>query len=724
MNNTGDSENSVLRIAGDNDHPPYEYVDENGNYKGFNVDIMRAVGIELGIEIEFAPMEWKEAINALEEGEVDAIQGMSKTNDRKKLFSFASPTVTNSQAMFVLKGTNYITELTDLSDVRVSFQEGDINEEMIHSIPGIIAIPKKNQKEAIHSLLNGESEVFIGNRLTGLYYLQKEKKTDLIKIAGEPIGVVEYGPATKKGNGRVRDKLSLGIETIKKNGTYQKIYKKWFGENLLSRGYILQVFIKEIVSGALIIVLVILFFVFWNKKLKSEVSKRTSELENANRNLIIHQEKIHNLAYYDTVTGLPNRIYFTEALNEAIDAPRKDDKKHAILNLDIDRFKHINDTLGHDIGDKILMMAGKRIAEILDKTDVLARVGGDEFFVMVKDISNDADVIKVAEAIIRQFKKPFTITDYELFITTSIGISIYPEGGEDFQELMKTSDLAMYKAKDTGGNSYFIYNEALSERELENLILINKLRQAEENNEFIVYYQPKVEASTGNIAGMEALLRWKHRKDGLILPSKFIPIAEETGLIVSIGDWVLLNACRQTKAWIDKGYGPMCVSVNISARQFKNYSLVDTVSRVLIETGLDPQYLELEITESIAIIDIKYTINVLKRLKEIGVHISIDDFGTGYSSLNYLKEMSVDELKIDRTFIKDINLNPKNMAISKTIILLAHQLGLQVTAEGVETEEELKFLKENNCDKIQGYYYSPPVPNVQFEEFLRRNQLH
>ncbi len=708
----------ILRIAGDNNHPPYEYIDENGMYKGFNVDIMNALSIEIGIDIELIPMEWSKALEALERKEVDLIQGISKTKAREGRYLFALPTVVNSQAIFVMKETGIITGIEDFSGARVALQEGDINYEIISGFQDVIIETKSNQRQAMDALLNNEVDAFVGNKLTGTYYLQKIRKSHLVKIVGEPMEVTEYGPATHLGNESLVIMVNEGLESLKKNGTYDKIYRKWFGEEIINKKDIIRAYFEEVAIIAGIVLLVIILFIIVNKRLKTEVNKRTKELQLANKDLLLHQKKIHSLAYYDSVTSLPNRLFLIEVLNEALDKAAKENIIFAILYFDLDRFKQINDTLGHDFGDMVLDLVGKRIAQIIRKSDVLARIGGDEFVVLMSDIKNENEAVLLANRIIEDFKKPFVVKTYDLYLTTSIGIASYPEAGDTSQSIMKNADIAMYRAKDNGGNDYFIYSKELSEREMDNLILINQLRQAERNNELRLFYQPIIDINTGDMVGTEALIRWEKSGEGIISPARFIPLAEETGLIVSIGEWVIRTACMQQKAWINKGYKPIRVSVNISGRQFQQHNFVETVLKIIKETGIDPSYLVLEITESTAIMNIEYTLEMLKKLKELGVYTSIDDFGTGYSSLYKLKEMNVDELKIDRSFIQDINLDIKNEKIAKTIIILANELNLKVIAEGVETREQLDFLKENGCDNAQGYYYSKPVPADEFEKLF------
>ncbi|WP_461568738.1 putative bifunctional diguanylate cyclase/phosphodiesterase [Thermincola ferriacetica] len=435
------------------------------------------------------------------------------------------------------------------------------------------------------------------------------------------------------------------------------------------------------------------------------------------------EEKMRRMAYYDGLTGLPNRAFFKEKLTAAIIKSRSKKQKLAILFLDLDRFKTVNDTMGHDVGDQLLKDVAKRLKKRVGKGRVVARLSGDEFIILQPNVSRTEDVRKFAEDVCESLRKPFTIAGRNFHVTTSIGITVFPDNGEDAKTLLKNADIAMYKAKEQGGNSYEVYTFAMNEMAMAKLELENNLRAALERKEFTLFYQPQVHGMTGEIVGMEALIRWKHPEKGLISPAEFIPVAEETGLIVPIGEWVLYTACMQNKYWQQKGYAPIRVAVNLSARQFQQRNLVSMIARVLEKTGLDPNCLELEITESVAMQNLENTIKLVKQLKDLGVHISIDDFGTGYASLSYLKLFPpIDTLKIDRSFVRDISQNPRNAsdALVATMIVLAKNLKLKVVAEGVENEKQLKFLLERQCDEFQGFFFGKPVPAKEFEQFLTR----
>lgn len=708
---------NTIKFAGDYNHPPYEYIDENGSFKGFNIDIINAIANEMDLKIEIIPMEWKDAVLALDNNEVDGIIGMSQNEERLAKYNFTSPTVINEQVIFARKDIVHINELDDLEGLRVAYQQNDYNESLILGVPHVVTFPKNDQEDALAALGNGEVDAALANKLVGLYHLQRNKMTELIKIVGEPISTVNYGLAIGKDNEELLQVLEKGLETIKKNKIYDKIYKKWFGEDISYTKMIYTTYRKQIIFVVSIISFIFLFLYFYNKKLQKEVLKRTCQLEIANKDLIEQQKEIYNLAYYDSVTSLPNRIYFKEELDNIFENIEQRKDLFAVLLLDLDRFKHINDTLGHNVGDHILKLLGTRLSKLVKEGDIVARVGGDEYFILINSVSHRDNAIEMARNVIEDFKKPYRVKDYELYLTTSIGIALYPEGGLDSQSIIKNADLALYKAKDFGGNSYYLYGAEIESKGLEKMMLLNQLRQAVENNQLVLHYQPQIDILTGKIRGLEALIRWNHPEKGLLYPDKFIPLAEESGLIIQMGEWILKEALTQGKKWIDLGHD-IIISVNISAKQFQHRGFINEVINALNESGLDSKNLTLEITETIAISDIDYTLNVLSRLKKLGIAVAIDDFGTGYSSLNYLNEMSVNELKIDRSFICDIEKNHKNKMISNTIIVLAKQLGLKVTAEGVENLEQLQILKEMKCDIAQGYHFSKPVAKEEIHRMI------
>jgi diguanylate cyclase (GGDEF)-like protein/PAS domain S-box-containing protein len=421
------------------------------------------------------------------------------------------------------------------------------------------------------------------------------------------------------------------------------------------------------------------------------------------------EEQVQFLAYYDILTGLPNRTLFRDRLATALAGARRENCKLALLFLDLDGFKIINDSLGHSVGDLLLQEVADRLRKWGREQDTVARLGGDEFLITLTQVRDLSDVAVAAERLMDVMATAFVVQGHSLNVSCSVGVSIFPEHGTDCETLIKNADAAMYGAKDRGRNNFRFFEEDMNVHAMERLSLERSLRFALEREEMFLVYQPQMDVATGRIIGLEALLRWQHPELGLVPPDKFIRIAENSGLIVSIGEWVLRTACRQARKWQDEGLPAVSVAVNVSAVQFRQQGFCALIRRVLQETGLAPQYLELELTESLLLANADVTLSVLKELKSMGLTLAIDDFGTGYSSFSYLRQFQVSKIKIDRLFIRDVTVNPDDAAIATAIISMAKGLKLRVIAEGVENEAQMSFLRSHQCDEIQGYYFSKPL---------------
>lgn len=431
-----------------------------------------------------------------------------------------------------------------------------------------------------------------------------------------------------------------------------------------------------------------------------------------------YEERVLNLAYYDLITGLSNRAMFEKELNAMIFKAKKEGERFALLYLDLDDFKKVNDTLGHDYGDKLLKMVANEFMAYKEDNGILARLGGDEFALMVPSVKDMDKIHNISNEIINTLNRPWILNSQEFYISASIGIAIFPDHGEDYQSLYKSADTAMYCAKEKGKRSYEIYKKEMYMQKIQLVNMEKSLRYAVKNNEFILNYQSMVNLKNDEINAAEALIRWIHPKRGLISPGNFIPIAEKTGIIKEIGKWTIATGCKQNKAWMDKGYKPIKLSINISALEFKQNNLVQNIKGILEDTGLNSKYIIFEITENTVLEDLDHTIKILNELKEMNIKIALDDFGTGYSSLNYLKQLPIDYLKLDKSFIKNVAIKSKDQAITKSLIDLAHEIGLEVIAEGIETEEQYRYLKEINCDIGQGYFFNRPAPAEEFEKIF------
>lgn len=449
-------------------------------------------------------------------------------------------------------------------------------------------------------------------------------------------------------------------------------------------------------------------------------------------------EKIKYLAYHDTLTNLPNRYMFNDRLEQAIAYAERKKQLLAILFLDIDNFKHINDTIGHKAGDRLLQGIADRLTIGTRKTDtssrlltgpseysehIVARLGGDEFTILLTDIRNIQDPARVAQRILNMLSEPLIIGDQEVFVTASVGIAVHPLDGKDIHTLLINADVAMYQAKKYGGNNFQYYSESMNKSAFERFTVENKLRKALDRNEFMMFYQPQIDISTGKMIGVEALIRWLQPDLVLVRPGEFIPIAEQTGLIIPMGEWVLRTVCAESRVWQKAGLKPIRTTVNVSSIQFRQNNFVERISQILSDTSLDPKYLQLELTESAVMEDSQNAIEKLHSLQAMGIQIAIDDFGTGYSSMNYLKRLPLSTLKIDYSFIKDLATSSVDQSIVNAIVALAHNFNLTVIAEGVETREQLGFLRDCGCEGVQGFLICPPVNSEILSEFVKKEKF-
>ncbi len=434
------------------------------------------------------------------------------------------------------------------------------------------------------------------------------------------------------------------------------------------------------------------------------------------------EERIEHLAHFDVLTGLPNRVQLDESARQAILKAQCEGRKLAVMFLDLDRFKDINDSLGHSIGDALLVRLARRLRLTLRAEDMVARLGGDEFIFLLH--GDDIDALpRVAQKILDTVLEPFAVEQHELSVSASIGVAVYPQDGKDLETLVRCADSAMYRAKQNGRNGYCFFTSDLEDEAVRRMQIVGALRHALDNRELSVHYQPQVDAHDGRIVGAEALLRWQHPTLGSVSPAEFIPAAEDSGLMLSIGEWVLRQAVRQMRTWLDQGMAPFMMAVNLSTTQFRHPDLPQLVSSILAQEQLEPQYLELELTEGTAMHDPLAAIAVMDKLHELGVRMAIDDFGIAYSSLSYLKKFKIYKLKIDQSFVRDISTDPDDRAIVAAIINLARSLGLHTIAEGVEHPAQLEYLRAQGCDEIQGFYYSRPLTAVQFEAYVSERRL-
>ena len=522
-------------------------------------------------------------------------------------------------------------------------------------------------------------------------------------IVTDAAGVIEYvNPAFENTTGYSREEVTGKTPAIVRSGKHDHDFYSNMWEIISSGKVYRDVFINRRKHGD----------IYYEEMTVTPIKDAGGKIVNyisTGKDIserIESQERLHYLAHHDVLTDLPNRLLFLERLSHALTHAQRSNKTCAMLFLDLDRFKKINDTMGHDIGDRLLQTVGERLKIVVRDGDTIARLGGDEFTVLLEGITSPEDVGNISRKILKELSRPFPIDHHQLYTSASIGISLFPTDGTDANTLLKNADAAMYRAKDHGRNNYKFYSADLGAKALERFTLETGLRNALEREEFILHFQPQLETQSGNLVGVEALIRWNHPDLGLVPPAEFIPMLEDTGLIVPTGEWVLETACKQVVEWQDAGIEVGRLAVNISSRQLEDVNFLLMVEGVLKETGFNPEKLEFEITESLLMRHAAQTLQTICLLSDIGIRLAIDDFGTGYSSLSYLKRFPINTLKIDQSFVRDITTDTEDAAIVKAILAMSHSLNIEVVAEGVETREQESFLQAFGCDFVQGYLYA------------------
>jgi diguanylate cyclase (GGDEF)-like protein/PAS domain S-box-containing protein len=552
-------------------------------------------------------------------------------------------------------------------------------------------------------------------RLSGTVF---KTASDAIMVTDADNRIIDLNPAFERITGYSRDMVLGRNPRILKSGKHDAAFYASLWEQLLATGYWEGEVWDRRRNGEI--------YPKWMNITTIRTHGRVSNFIATFRDISASKEaemELETLAHYDSLTGLANRSLLTARLEQAVHLARRNNWQLGLIFIDLDHFKEINDSLGHSAGDRLLTEVAKRLRDQLRESDTVARLGGDEFVILLERLSGTSAIAELLAKIKAVLAAAFTLDSYGLYVTASMGISIYPDDGEDAEMLLRNADSAMYHAKKEGRDGWSFYSNEMNLQTRRRLQLTGGLHHAVENNEFTLFYQPQIELVTERISGIEALLRWQHPEFGEVSPEEFIPLAEDTGVVEQIGEWVLTEACRQFRSWRDEGLSLPKVTVNVSARQFKSGRLVDTVESILKNVGMKPHCLGLEIRESLLVKSDVRLLNDMQRLCDLGVGFSLDDFGTGYSSLSYLKRFPVSNLTADHSFVRDIPDDKDDMAITAAIISMAHNLNMRVIAEGVETKEQLVFLQEKGCDEVQGYLISRPLPAADIELFLREWKL-
>ncbi|MDF1876345.1 EAL domain-containing protein [Sulfurimonas sp. SAG-AH-194-L11] len=714
-----------IKICVDPVWKPFEWIDEKGNYRGMGSEYLKLFTQRLNVKIKLHKTKnWSQTIAAIKEKKCDLLPMVGITQERKKFLNFTTEYYTAPYVIATTLNKSFIEDISQkLNKKYAVVKSSAIIDDLRRQYKNIKIVEVKDILEGLSLVNEGKVYGFI-NITTAISYLIQKEGFENIKIAGKlPFGF-KIAIGTNKDKVILRDIFQKLINNTDKNAI----------ETINAKG--VSLLIEEVQDYTLAYQILLFFalltlaFVYrqyllkkLNTSLVEKIQTKTAELQELNKVLEKKvqdrtQELTHQ-AHYDSLTQLPNRVLFHQKLLEAINEVKDTQKFVALFFIDLDRFKEINDSFGHHIGDEILCYVANKLSAVISKEDTLARLGGDEFTVILRNLNSVEEANPVAQALLDILKEPIKHNSHLLYLSASIGISIYPTDDTDINNLIKNADAAMYKAKEDGRNNFRFYSHKLTQKAFSKVILQGELKEAIINKEFIVYYQPQIDARTDMLIGFEALVRWNHPSKGILSPFHFIKSAEETGLIIEIDQEVMTQAMKDFSSWIQKGLKPGHLSLNLETQHLAHAQYIETLKRNIKQHNFNPEWLELEVLESDVMKNADEAISKLNLIHDLGIKISIDDFGTGYSSLSYLKKLPIDKLKIDKSFIDDVPQDEEDTSIVKAIIALGNSLNLEIIAEGVETLKQKEFLLEHDCYNMQGYLYAKPMSKDDVEIYLK-----
>jgi len=728
MPEVGPAENDQPIRIGVFDNPPIVAIQNKNVPEGIAIDVLSHIAARENWRVEYVARPWDELLTLLDSGKIDLLVGIAYSEERAQRYRFSRENLLGNWGIAYARVGTGVHSLLDLKGLPVALMRSSIHSKVFAQLMkdfGIAFTPVYTDTylQVLEAIERGDAQAGVVNRTFGAL---NARSHDVVEtgIVFNPIYIHYAAPKNADPSRlQVLDRHLAALKADPESAYYASL-RHWLETRQAERIPVWVLWATMAAVGLLTLVILIAAWLRHQvRRQTGELHQRAEQLQNEIEQRQQTQEQLNQIAYFDGLTQLPNRAGFAKSLADALQALQGRDRQLALLFIDVDRLKNVNDGLGHAAGDVLLQRVAERLQSSLRDHDHLSRFGGDEFVAILSEIESPHEAEVVAERLLHSLSAAIDIGVTQVYVTASIGIALYPDDAESMEALLKHSDTAMYQAKEQGGNRFLFYHTTQTQRAVERLTVDTHLRQALERNEMRLHYQPVVNMSDRRIVGVEALLRWQDPERGLVMPASFIPACEDTGLIIPLGAWVLEQSCAQLRAWQKQGISDLRMAVNVSTRQIEGRRLIATVERALEKSGLAPEFLELEITEGVMLVmseDVRFT---LMALRDMGVRLAIDDFGTGYSSLSYLKQLPFHLLKIDRSFVMNIPDNRSDTQIATTILLMAKGLGLEVVAEGVETEQQYRFLKGRGCEYGQGNLFSHPQPADNIPALLNRHGM-